>query len=221
MTNDSGGQMTQKSVVSEQEWLTLSQAAKRLNVHATTLRRWSDNGKIPVMITPGGHRRFAVADVENFSTGSRSIRIPSTNVEKEWANAALTRTREEITEQQSQAWLASIDEDVRVRSREIGRRLMGLILQYLSDPQDAQRFIEEASKIGHEYGVNFQTSGMPLKDAVQAWMFFRDMLVETALNMPDTLHVRPESNLRLVQHINQLLNSVHLAIVEIYEQSTN
>jgi len=205
----------------QQAWLTLSQAAQRLNVHATTLRRWADNGKIPVMVTPGGHRRFAIADVEKFYAESRGEQVRATNMEKAWANAALTRTREEITEQESQAWLASIDEDVRVRSREIGRRLMGLILQHLSDPQDSQRFIEEASKIGHEYGVNFQASGMPLKDAVQAWMFFRDMLVETALNMPDTLNVRPESNLRLVQHINQLLNSVHLAIVEIYEQGTN
>jgi len=206
-----------KTSKNEKQWLTLSQAAKMLDVHATTLRRWADNSKIPVLVTPGGHRRFAVTDVEKFAQNSHGLRSREDDVEQQWADTALARTREQITEQQSQAWLSSIDEEVRVRSREIGRRLMGLILQYLSDPEDAQLFMEEATKIGHEYGTNFQGSGMPLTDAVQAWMFFRDMLVETALNMPETLHVRSESNLRLVQHINQLLNCVHLAIVEIYQ----
>ena len=42
-----------------ERWLTLSQAAQELGVHLTTLRRWADNGDIPVMLTPGGHRRFA------------------------------------------------------------------------------------------------------------------------------------------------------------------
>ena len=38
-------------------WLSLKAASKKLNVHPTTLRRWADNGDIPVMLTPGGHRR--------------------------------------------------------------------------------------------------------------------------------------------------------------------
>ena len=42
----------------DQIWLTLSEAAEQLGVHPTTLRRWADNGDIPVSVTPGGHRRF-------------------------------------------------------------------------------------------------------------------------------------------------------------------
>ena len=44
-------------------WLTLSQAARFLDVHPTTLRRWANNGDLPAMVTPGGHRRFAAIDL--------------------------------------------------------------------------------------------------------------------------------------------------------------
>jgi excisionase family DNA binding protein len=52
-------------------WLTVSQAAKHLGVAERTLRRWADDGRLPAYSTPGGHRRFRVADVEAFLEGAR------------------------------------------------------------------------------------------------------------------------------------------------------
>ncbi|MGB9633088.1 MAG: MerR family transcriptional regulator, partial [Chloroflexaceae bacterium] len=45
-------------------YLSLSAASKLLGVHSTTLRRWADDGAVPVYVTPGGHRRFARKDIE-------------------------------------------------------------------------------------------------------------------------------------------------------------
>ena len=44
-------------------WLTLQEASRMLGVHPSTLRQWADSGKIPIVRTPGGHRRFAESDV--------------------------------------------------------------------------------------------------------------------------------------------------------------
>ena len=44
--------------------LTNSEAAALLFVHRRTMARWADEGRIPVMWTLGGHRRYARADVE-------------------------------------------------------------------------------------------------------------------------------------------------------------
>ena len=41
----------------EPEWLTLGQAAKYLGVAQSTIRKWSDLGRVPAFYTPGGHRR--------------------------------------------------------------------------------------------------------------------------------------------------------------------
>jgi diguanylate cyclase (GGDEF)-like protein/excisionase family DNA binding protein len=43
--------------------MALSEAAEALDVSASTLRRWADSGRLRVVRTAGGHRRFAAADV--------------------------------------------------------------------------------------------------------------------------------------------------------------
>src|SRR5919198_3946285 len=50
----------------ETEWLTLGQAAKFLGVAQSTMRKWSDLGRVPAFYTPGGHRRYRRIDLEAF-----------------------------------------------------------------------------------------------------------------------------------------------------------
>ena len=50
----------------ETEWLTLGQAARFLGVAQSTIRKWSDQGRVPAFYTPGGHRRFRRGDLESF-----------------------------------------------------------------------------------------------------------------------------------------------------------
>ena len=56
----------QSSVRGEGEWLTLGQAARFLGVAQSTIRKWSDQGRVPAFYTPGGHRRFRRGDLESF-----------------------------------------------------------------------------------------------------------------------------------------------------------
>ena len=51
---------------SEPDWLTLGQAAKYLGVAQSTIRKWSDHGRLPAFYTPGGHRRYRRSDLEVF-----------------------------------------------------------------------------------------------------------------------------------------------------------
>jgi excisionase family DNA binding protein len=50
----------------EADWLTLGQAARFLGVAQSTIRKWSDQGRVPAFYTPGGHRRFRRGDLEAF-----------------------------------------------------------------------------------------------------------------------------------------------------------
>jgi len=50
----------------ETDWLTLGQAAQFLGVAQSTLRKWSDQERVPAFYTPGGHRRFRRRDLEAF-----------------------------------------------------------------------------------------------------------------------------------------------------------
>ena len=50
----------------EPDWLTLGQAAKYLGVAQSTIRKWSDLGRVPTFYTPGGHRRYRRRDLDAF-----------------------------------------------------------------------------------------------------------------------------------------------------------
>jgi diguanylate cyclase (GGDEF)-like protein/PAS domain S-box-containing protein/excisionase family DNA binding protein len=50
--------------------MALSDAAEALGVSASTLRRWADAGRLRVVRTAGGHRRFAAEDVRRLSRAS-------------------------------------------------------------------------------------------------------------------------------------------------------
>ena len=44
--------------------LSITEAAKRLGVHVSTLRRWADQGAVATVRLPSGYRRFEAAVID-------------------------------------------------------------------------------------------------------------------------------------------------------------
>src|SRR5690349_17707081 len=44
-------------------WIGMRRACEILGVNQSTLRAWTDSGRVPVFLTPGGHRRYREADL--------------------------------------------------------------------------------------------------------------------------------------------------------------
>ena len=126
-----------------EQWISLTKAAALLGIHSATLRRWADNGQIPFMLTPGGHRRFALSDLNQFAAERRQSGI-NDNIEQLWVEQALTQTRQAITANKNETWIANYDDEVREQHRILGRRLMGLTLQYISDVDANGTLLKEA-----------------------------------------------------------------------------
>lgn len=54
-----------------ESYLTPKEVARRFNVATVTVRQWAARGKIEAITTPGGHRRFPIANVERFARQHR------------------------------------------------------------------------------------------------------------------------------------------------------
>jgi excisionase family DNA binding protein len=69
-----------RATAAEPDWLTLGQAAKYLGVAQSTIRKWSDQRRLPAFYTPGGHRRYRRGDLDAFlersGAGARSTEGP-------------------------------------------------------------------------------------------------------------------------------------------------
>lgn len=206
--------MTESSSIPE-TWLSISEAAEMLGVHPATLRRWADAGDVPTMITPGGHRRFSQADLERFAEQQRQSRLPG--YEALWAEAAMTTTRDQITEHRASSWMTSFDEGERRRGRKLGRRLMGLMLRFVSLPEGGEELLEEVEQVGRAYAAEAKSAGLELQTALEVAMFFRDSLVETTLDLPDKVNVPASSGIHLLRRLNPVMNALQLSIVGAYE----
>ncbi|WP_322817128.1 helix-turn-helix domain-containing protein [Chloroflexus sp.] len=196
-------------------YLSLSAASKLLGVHASTLRRWADEGAVPVYITPGGHRRFARADI--LALASRRP-LPSQSISSVLASKALAQTRNELAHSSSApAWMHAMNEQERLAWRRVGQQLMGVVLRYVSAHDEQSPLLDEARAIGHSYARLARAAGLPLTDAIAAALFFRDSLVEAAMDLPEEAHVRPAESARLLRRISRVANEVQLAVVSGYE----
>ena len=171
-TNDS--QTTEKS-----QWLSLRDACRLLDVSNTTLRQWADNGYLRVYRTPGGHRRFLRDDVESFTNAPEKAQEQGR--EDAIEGSALRKIRRSLGRNDvlQQPWYQSIEEEGKVRMRLFGRRLLSLLLQEAGSRRRRQELLEEAHLLGREYGTEMSERGVTLKDTIEAFVFFRTMVLDS------------------------------------------
>jgi excisionase family DNA binding protein len=197
--------------------MSLRDAAAHLGVHPTTLRRWANSGELSVLLTPGGHRRFTREELDRFAADRRRFRAVA-GIERVWSDAVVAEARARLEAQPEAGWLTRHTPPGREAKRQLGRRLMTVLIQYLGG-ETAAAGLDEARALGREHARLSFEAGLGLVEAVQALLFFRDTLVEVALNLPELAPVRSDANLSLVRRINTALNAVQLALVEEYERS--
>ncbi len=200
-----------------QDLLTLREASDMLEVHPATLRTWADQGKLPVYRTAGGHRRFALEDVQSLR---RAEQHPGRrqNVET-LIYSALGRTRMQISEGKlsAQGIYAHYDEATREQHRRLGQRLLRLVMNALaSDTESRLDVDQEIRLLGRLYAQMGKRNHLSLREAVQVFLVFRDMLLESALQTAAG-QVPSSDAMSLYRQINGLVDQILLAMVDHYE----
>lgn len=209
----------------DKKWLTLSQAADALGVHPTTLRRWADSGDIPVHVTPGGHRRFLESDIQTRAAADTPPQtqtlLPRAQAGRIWADFALVETRQRLYANPEPRWLMAFDEKDRDEKRELGRRLMALLMQHVSAPDEEQGLLIEARSIATRYAQNCAMAGLTAAQSLEATTFFRDTMTEVALQMPQVAQLDNDAQLRLLRKLNQIFNVVQVSVIEYFDDRAN
>ena len=163
-----------------EKWLSLSGAAKVLGVHPSTVRLWSDKGILPVHKTQGGHRRYKPNEI---SLWAQSNHKPH-EIEPERMMQEVTKNvRMQISEGRLQAeiWYQKLDEDARMQYRMSSRSLFhGLMTYMATEGADAE---SEAYAIGYEYASRAHRYSLNYVDAVRAFLFFRNTLIDSVIRV--------------------------------------
>ena len=187
------------------QWLSLRDACRLLDVSNTTLRQWADNGYLRVYRTPGGHRRFLRDDVESFANSPGQAREQGRGDAIE--GSALRKIRRNLNRNDvlQQPWYQSVEEEGKVRMRLFGRRLLSLLLQETGPRRRRQELLVEAHLLGREYGTEMSERGVTLKDTIEAFVFFRTMVLDST---------NPSSWSRIIEAADRVL----VGLADSYEE---
>ncbi len=204
------------------EWLSLSEASELVGVHPSTLRRWADAGTIQCTRTPGGHRRFRREVLERYLTSKEA------EEDSEHRDVA-DLTHAEMLEEEGVAIEAMmrrqwhepfVEAEVVGRMRELGQRLLGLLIQYLTRQEEDERFLKEGREIGYDYGHESYAANIELLDAVEAFLYFRTNFAQTASQMPATAKLTDgRESIRLHRRIDRFMNSILIGLIAAYEEA--
>ncbi|MCA9960866.1 MAG: helix-turn-helix domain-containing protein [Anaerolineales bacterium] len=203
----------------DNDWLNLSEAAELLGVHPATVRAWSDRGELPMQRTPGGHRRFRRADVEARTAVPDRTQLTGANI---LIQNMLGKARLELVEGEAdlQPWHQGLDEAVKKEHRDIGRRLLHLVIDYIAHARDEANIIAEAQRIGRDYAQIGRANGLSLTDNTRAYLFFREFLAQAIDDMIIASGGQgPTDWAQIRQQVTCLTNEVLLALIAAYEAS--
>lgn len=193
-------------------WVNLARACEVLGVNESTARRWADSGQIRSFRTPGGHRRFAEADLLAIVNGEQRRRPD------ELESAAVSRIRRQLSHgRQGEGWYSEIEADGRDALRPLGRQLVAVVGDYISRRRPRAEVEAEVDAIGMQYGELLRDRGTPLRQAMEAFTFFRRSLDETAKQLAERRRMTPEEAGRAREEIARLADRVLLGISGEYE----
>jgi excisionase family DNA binding protein len=197
------------------EWLSLSEAAEILGVHPGTVRNWSDQGVLPVHRTQGGHRRYLRSEMELWLQSQRAAGPADLHLV---AQNALRTTRLQISEGRlnAEAWYAKLDDDAREQYRQSGRALLQGMIDYLAS--NGHSADAEAQALGFEYASRGRRYGLNASEAVHAFLFFRNVLMESMLSVYEGASVHsPHAWGDMLRKTNAFTDGILITLLETYE----
>ena len=215
-------------MASDNDLLNLSEAAELLGVHPATVRAWSDRGELPAQRTAGGHRRFLRRDVVARAGAARAVAAKTVQDRRHSTSAQLVvqnmlgRARLELTEGafNDEGWYQQLDDVAKGELREIGRRLLQVVVCYLTSPEDETTILTEARQIGDDYQKLGSQQGLTLVDTTRAYLHFREFLSQSIYDMIEASGTQGPTDWGFLrQRIILLTNEILLALIDAYEQT--
>src|SRR5215471_879810 len=221
-THEGGLFMT--SIQTEDEWLSLSEAAELLGMHPATVRLWADRNELPSRRTNGGHRRFRRSDIDARLRQDKE-RKPRPTAQL-LVQSVLGRVRFAFTDGtlKTLTWYEHFDDSALEAYRSLGRRVLELLLRALSDGTSAEELRAEAVLLGSEYGSVTRDSHVPVADAVRAFLYFRSLVDESVIQLAEVQGVRDHHDIPWAESLYQiqtLTNEILPALIESAQDPPN
>ena len=202
-------------------WLSINEACQILGVDQSTLRRWSDAGKIPVFRTPGGHRRYAEADLRAIlGEGPHPQERPRVSRQALTDRSLSAYEEEYLRAARERGWFQAYSHANQEEYRRLGRRLVDLAVRYAATSHaasDRPSLLDEGKQIGEHYGRACANAGLSDAETVEAFLYFRFPVVRAVMGLIEEEELAAKRASRLFVEIGHFMDQVLIATVHAHE----
>ncbi len=201
------------------EWLTLTEASTLLGIHPITLRSWADAGLLRLFRTPGGHRRFRRTELLEFMETKNAEQQPREVTTT--SDQTLLEIRREMGAHpvRTMVWFTRLSHEQRMMHRELGQRLLGLLLQHVSHREGAYEFQEQGCEIARLYGKEAAHAQFGSGELANAFLFFRRTIIGATFSFSSGRAHADADGLRLLGRINAFMDELLLAALNEYDRT--
>jgi len=206
--------------VDKETVVTISEASHILGVSEAALRQWTDEGRIRAFITPGGHRRYAMDDIRKFmSSHQKALGLKDLVMELE----NTTHLLREISRSSPSTtmWYNKLSKESLEDLAHQGRRLLGLIIRYVTEPATREETLAEARDVGHHFGELLARSGLPLTNSVEAFIIHRYPIINAATHLMRKKEAITKRVVDAIPLVTQVMDEALVALVAAHQQYRN
>ena len=192
-------------------WLTINQAADYLGVSQGTLRRWTDEGRVPTFLTPGGHRRYAEDQLQVLIAGDTKPAGRQRISRQQLTDRSLSAYADDyVREARNRPWFKAFGSERQEEHRKLGRQLVDLAIRYASNSggADRERLLEEGRQIGAYYGQSAAQAGLGITETIEAFLYFRFPTVRAVLGMIEEEQLPARRAARLFIGIDDFIDQI-------------
>jgi len=203
-------------VLGERRLVSIGQASSLLGVSEATLRQWSDEGKVRVFVTPGGHRRYAqvelkkILDTRRTRSGIRDLVSEMEGTSSRHGEIARRFFGET-------AWYHTLDNEAQARLAGLGREMLRLVIRYVVQRSRREETMSQARLLGQKFGETLAGLELSLTDSVEAFIRHREPLLGAISHMVkkrETVNGRVAEAIPLVA---QVMDEALVSLVAAYQ----
>jgi DNA-binding transcriptional MerR regulator len=207
---------TKKLDFDREDVVSIRDASRFLGVNETTLRLWTDEGRLKAFVTPGGHRRYLVSDLKKFTKSSqRMLGIKDLAVEIEDTSKLHREIARKFME--NNQGLRRPDPQYQQHLADLGRDLLALVVKYVAEPSRREVTIKSAHDVGADFGRVLAELGLPLTDSVEAFLSHREPFMRAVVHIMSKRELVRSSLMEAIPLANRFIDETLVSMIAAHQ----
>jgi hypothetical protein len=116
------------------------------------------------------------------------------------------------------AWYGKLSPESRQKLARYGRRLLDLVIRYITEPSRRDETIRLSQDVGRDFGTELAGLGVPLTDALEAFLLHRTPCVEATTSLMKKREVLNERAVEAIPMVTRVMDEALVALVAAYQE---